>query len=63
MDQLLMDQLNDQDALIAELLEVLRPLANLQVPTRRQGNAAFYSLLHADIERAQAALTKATGAA
>jgi hypothetical protein len=57
-----MDQLNDQDALIGELIEALRPLANLKAPERKRGNAAFYSLLHADIERAQAAIAKAMGA-
>jgi Lar family restriction alleviation protein len=49
---------NSQDALIAELAAAVEPLARLEVPKRRQGNAAFYSLLHADIERAQAILAK-----
>jgi hypothetical protein len=43
---------------VERLREALKPFAALQLPKRRQGNAAYYSLFHADIERAKDALAK-----
>jgi hypothetical protein len=59
LDSFLMDQLNDQDALITELLEALRPLAALEVPAKPDGNAGAYSIRHSDILAAVAAIDKA----
>ena len=45
------------DPRIKALEEALRPFASLDVPAKPQGNAGAYSIRHADILRARAALT------
>lgn len=51
-------RLAELDALNSALAKALEPLAALELPEQREGNAAFYSLLHADIERAKAILLR-----
>lgn len=43
-----------------ELLEALAPFAELKLPARCEGNAAFYSILHKQILAARAAIAKAS---
>jgi len=43
---------------IEKLAKALEPFAALKTPVRRQGNAGFYSIRFADIERAQAAYAR-----
>lgn len=45
---------------IPGLLEALRPLAELRLPAKCEGNAAYYSILHSQILAARAALSRAT---
>lgn len=41
---------------MSNLVEALEPFARLEIPAKPEGNAGFYSIRLADIERAQAAL-------
>lgn len=41
---------------MSDLAKALEPFARLEIPAKPVGNAGFYSIRFADIERAQAAL-------
>lgn len=51
--------MNGESVIVATLVEALRPLANLRVPTKPQGNAGIYSIYHKQIEAARTAIALA----
>jgi hypothetical protein len=55
------DELSKVSAECDRLREALKPFAALEVPKYAEHNAGFYSLFHADVKRARAALAKEAG--